>query len=160
MTRGEAGFPFVIVMVPRAGFEPARVSSTVPLMPFTSEEEPPSPEPHDLWEEIVLFATGHQTDGRLEETVMAENAIERKYGQSVFPRFPQQGTIRVNPSEESIKIGPLGIRFLHTGDDPNGKASVFEVLVPSGQKLAAPAHRNDACEKILHGIEGGPHLDG
>jgi hypothetical protein len=30
----------------------------------------------------------------------------------------QQRTTRVNPSEETIKIGPLGIRFLLTGDDP------------------------------------------
>jgi len=60
----------------------------------------------------------------------------------------------VNPSEETIKIGPLGIRFLLTGDDSNGSVSVFEVLVPIGQKLAAPAHRNDAYEEILYGIEG------
>jgi len=63
-------------------------------------------------------------------------------------------TNRVNPSEETIKIGPLGIRFLLTGDDSNGNVSVFEVLVPAGQKLAAPAHRNDAYEEILYGIEG------
>jgi hypothetical protein len=37
----------------------------------------------------------------------------------------QQRTTRVNPSEETIKIGPLGIRFLLTGDDSNGSASVF-----------------------------------
>jgi quercetin dioxygenase-like cupin family protein len=66
----------------------------------------------------------------------------------------QKRTIRVNPSEETIKIGPLGIRFLLTGDDSSGGASVFEVLVPAGQKLAAPAHQNDASEEILYGIEG------
>src|SRR5438094_6063688 len=66
----------------------------------------------------------------------------------------EQGTTRVNPSEEIIKIGPLGIRFLLTGDDSNGSASVFEVLVPVGQKLAAPAHKNDAYEETLYGIEG------
>jgi quercetin dioxygenase-like cupin family protein len=32
--------------------------------------------------------------------------------------------------------------------------SVFEVLVPAGQKLAAPAHKNDAYEEMLYGIEG------
>ncbi len=63
-------------------------------------------------------------------------------------------TTRVNPSEESIKIGPLGIRFLVTRDDSNGNASVFEVFVPAGEKLAAPAHQNDAYEEILYGIEG------
>ena len=60
----------------------------------------------------------------------------------------------INPSEETIRIGPLGIRFLLTGDDTNGSASVFEVLVPAGQKLPAPAHKNDAYEEILYGIEG------
>ena len=82
---------------------------------------------------------------------MAENAIDRNIGQR---GFPQQDTIRVNPSEEDMKIGPLGIRFLLTGDDSNDNASVFEVLVPAGQKLAAPSHRNDAYEEILYGIEG------
>ena len=66
----------------------------------------------------------------------------------------QKRTTRVNPSEETIKIGPLGIRFLLTGDDSNNNMSVFEVLVPAGQKLAAPAHKNDAYEEILYGIEG------
>ena len=30
----------------------------------------------------------------------------------------------------------------------------IKVLVPVGQKLAAPAHKNDAYEEILYGIEG------
>jgi quercetin dioxygenase-like cupin family protein len=66
----------------------------------------------------------------------------------------QQRTTTVNPSEETIKIGGLGVRFLLTGDDSNGGASVFEVFVPAGQKLPAPAHKNDAYEEILYGIEG------
>ncbi len=66
----------------------------------------------------------------------------------------QPRTIRVNPSEETIKIGPLEIRFLLTGEDSNSNVSVFEVLVPAGQKLAAPAHKNDAYEETLYGIEG------
>lgn len=61
---------------------------------------------------------------------------------------------RVNPSEEMIRIGPLGIRFLLTSADCNGNASVFEVLVPAGQKLAAPPHRNDEYEEVLYGVEG------
>src|SRR6476469_3340344 len=60
----------------------------------------------------------------------------------------------VNPSEETIEIGPLSIRFLLTGDDTKGSVSVFEVTVPAGQKLAAPAHRNDAYEEIIYGLEG------
>src|SRR5512137_534517 len=61
---------------------------------------------------------------------------------------------KVNPSEETIMIGPLGIRFLLTGGDSNGSVSVFEVVVPAGEKLAAPAHKNDAYEEVLYGIEG------
>jgi quercetin dioxygenase-like cupin family protein len=60
----------------------------------------------------------------------------------------------INPSEETIGIGPLGVRFLLTGDDTNGSVSVFEVNVPAGEKLAAPAHKNDAYEETLYGIEG------
>ena len=33
-------------------------------------------------------------------------------------------------------------------------ASVFEFFVSAGQKLAAPAHKNDAYEEMLYGIEG------
>ena len=31
---------------------------------------------------------------------------------------------------------------------------MFELLVPAGQKLPAPAHKNDAYEETLYGIEG------
>lgn len=61
---------------------------------------------------------------------------------------------RVNPSEETIKIGLLAIRFLLTGADSNKSASVFEFRVPAGEKLAAPPHINDAFEEIVYGIEG------
>ena len=65
-------------------------------------------------------------------------------------------TTRVNPSEETIHMGQTGIeiRFLLTREDTNGSMSVFEVRVPAGQKLTAPAHKNDAYEEVLYGIEG------
>lgn len=66
----------------------------------------------------------------------------------------QQQTTKVNPSDETIKIGPLEIRFLLTGDDSGGSVSVFEIFVPAGQKLAAPAHKNDAYEEVLYGVKG------
>jgi quercetin dioxygenase-like cupin family protein len=66
----------------------------------------------------------------------------------------QRRATRVNPSEETIRIGPLGIRFLLTGEDSNHGVAVFEVLVPAGEKLQAPAHKNDAYEETLYGIEG------
>ena len=63
---------------------------------------------------------------------------------------------RVNPSEENIQMGAtgIGIRFLLTREDTNGSMSVFEVRVPAGQKIPAPAHKNDAYEEVLYGIEG------
>jgi quercetin dioxygenase-like cupin family protein len=61
---------------------------------------------------------------------------------------------RVNPSDETIKIGAVQVRFLLTSDDSNGSVSVFEIVVPAGHRLAAPAHKNDAYEEILYGIEG------
>jgi quercetin dioxygenase-like cupin family protein len=66
----------------------------------------------------------------------------------------RQRTTRVNASEETIKIGPIEIRFLLTGDDSSGSVSVFEVRVPAGQKIPAPAHKNDAYEEVIYGIEG------
>lgn len=63
-------------------------------------------------------------------------------------------TTCVNPSDETITIGPLSIHFLLTGADTNDNASVFEVMVPGGQKLAAPSHKNNAYEETLYGIEG------
>ena len=72
----------------------------------------------------------------------------------------QQCTMKVNPSEETIKIGPLEFRFLLTGDDSSGSVSVFEVLVPVGQKLAAPAHKNDALRGDPLRYRGRPYLEG
>src|SRR5512136_3445462 len=66
----------------------------------------------------------------------------------------QQRTTRVNPAEEAITIGPIGIRFLLTGGDSGGSVSVFEVFVPVGEKLPAPTHKNDAYEEVLYGVKG------
>jgi len=66
----------------------------------------------------------------------------------------QQRAITPNPSDETIQVGPIGIRFLLTGDDSNGNMSVFELSVPAGHKLPAPAHKNDAYEEMLYGLEG------
>lgn len=62
--------------------------------------------------------------------------------------------LRANPSDETIRLGPLGVRFLITGDDANGSVAVFELGVPSGQRLAAPAHSHDHYEETVYGLEG------
>ena len=63
-------------------------------------------------------------------------------------------SLRANPSDETIRLGPLGVRFLVTGDDANGSAAVFELTVPAQQRLAAPAHSHDAYEDTIYGLEG------
>ena len=61
---------------------------------------------------------------------------------------------RVNPSDETIRLGPLAVRFLITGEDSNASVAAFEVSVPSGQRLAAPAHSHDHYEETIYGIDG------
>lgn len=60
----------------------------------------------------------------------------------------------VNASEEMIQPGGIKIRFLLTGDDTGGSVSTFEMFVAAGEGLRAPAHKNDAFEEILYGVEG------
>jgi len=61
---------------------------------------------------------------------------------------------RLNPSHETLQLGPVGVRFLLTSNDTNHNASVFEVFVPAGHKLTAPPHKNDTFEEVLYGISG------
>lgn len=67
---------------------------------------------------------------------------------------PQTANVRVNPSDETIRLGPLAVRFLITGEQASGSVAVFEVAVPGGQRLAAPAHSHDHYEETIYGIEG------
>lgn len=59
-----------------------------------------------------------------------------------------------NPSEEVIRLGPLTVHFLVTGENSAGTIAVFEVAVPSGQRLMAPAHSHDHYEETIYGVEG------
>ncbi|MHB1863758.1 MAG: cupin domain-containing protein [Gemmatimonadaceae bacterium] len=61
---------------------------------------------------------------------------------------------RVNPSDETIHLGPLVVRFLITGDGANGSVAVFELVVPAAQRLAGPAHSHDHYEETVYGLEG------
>jgi quercetin dioxygenase-like cupin family protein len=60
----------------------------------------------------------------------------------------------VSPAEEVIHLGPLTVRFLLTGDDSLGSVAMFEVFVPGGHRLQAPAHSHDHYEETIYGIEG------
>src|SRR6204780_3799977 len=62
--------------------------------------------------------------------------------------------LHVNPSEENIRVGPLMVRFLLTGDNSTGSIAAFELTVPGAQRLPAPAHSHDHYEKTIYGIDG------
>jgi len=62
--------------------------------------------------------------------------------------------LHINPSDEVIRLGPLAVRFLITGENSSGSIVAFEVIVPGAQRLAAPAHSHDHYEETIYGIEG------
>ena len=70
--------------------------------------------------------------------------------------------LRVNPSDETIHLGPLAVRFLITGELSSGSVAAFELIVPSAARLAAPAHSHDHYEETVYGIDGvsTPTVDG
>ena len=68
--------------------------------------------------------------------------------------IPQTIDLHVNPSDETIRLGPLAVRFLITGENSNGSVAAFELIVPGAQRLAAPAHSHDRYEETIYGIDG------
>jgi len=67
---------------------------------------------------------------------------------------PQNIDLTVNPSEETIRLGALTVRFLITRENSSGSLAAFELLVPSAQRLTAPAHSHDHYEETIYGIDG------
>ena len=61
---------------------------------------------------------------------------------------------RVNPGAETIRLGPLAIHFLVTGEHSSGTIAAFELAVPARQRLSAPAHSHDHYEETIYGISG------
>lgn len=61
---------------------------------------------------------------------------------------------RVDPADETIRVGPLSVRFLLTGEDSTGSIAVFELVVPGSERLASPAHSHDRYEETIYGIAG------
>ncbi len=73
---------------------------------------------------------------------------------------------QASPGYDLIRIGPLEVQFLVTGEDSNGSVAMFEVTVPGGEKLMAPTHSHDAYEETVYGLTGvltftvnGTHVD-
>ena len=66
----------------------------------------------------------------------------------------QTASLRINPSDETIHLGPLAVRFLLTGDHSSGSVAAFELLAPATGRLTAPAHSHDHYEETVYGIAG------
>src|SRR3974377_275995 len=60
----------------------------------------------------------------------------------------------VNPSDETIRVGPLTVHFLVTADHSSASIAAFEPTVPGGQRLLASAHSHDHYEETIYGIDG------
>lgn len=67
---------------------------------------------------------------------------------------PPTSDLKVNPSDETIRVGPLSIRFLVRGADSNGSVAIFELSVPGKTGLPGPAHSHDRYEETGYGLEG------
>ena len=61
---------------------------------------------------------------------------------------------RLDPSDETIPLGGLSVRFLVAGDDSNGSVATFELTVKGGGRLMAPAHSHLHYEETIYGLEG------
>ena len=59
--------------------------------------------------------------------------------------------LRLNPSDETIRAGALTIRFLVSGENSSGSMAAFELGVPGGERLMAPAHSHDHYEETITG---------
>ena len=69
--------------------------------------------------------------------------------------MPQRiGDFRINPSDETIRVGPLAVRFLITAENSNDSVAAFELVVPGAAHLPAPAHSHDHYEETIYGIDG------
>jgi quercetin dioxygenase-like cupin family protein len=62
--------------------------------------------------------------------------------------------LSVNPAAETIHLDPLVVQFLLTGENSGGTVAMFELTVPAGQRLMAPAHSHDHYEETIYGIKG------
>jgi quercetin dioxygenase-like cupin family protein len=62
--------------------------------------------------------------------------------------------VQINPSDETIRLGPLAVRFLLIGDKSAGSIAAFEVTVRAGLTMPVPAHSHDHYEETIYGIDG------
>src|SRR5207237_8468763 len=56
-------------------------------------------------------------------------------------------------SQETLRVGAMGVRFRVEAADSNGSVSVFECFVPADSRMPAP-HSHDALAETIYGLEG------
>lgn len=61
---------------------------------------------------------------------------------------------KINPSDETIHLGFVTVRFLLTSADSSGSVAAFEVTIAGGQRLQAPAHSHSHYEETIYGVGG------
>src|SRR5437762_5216255 len=66
----------------------------------------------------------------------------------------QTAALHVNPSDETIRLGPAAVRCLLTAAPSRRGVAAFEVVIPAGRRLAAPAHSHNHYEETIYGLEG------
>ena len=64
------------------------------------------------------------------------------------------GTIASIPPKRRSAWGRSRCGSLLPGRTRRGTVAVFEVVVPAGQRLMAPAHSHDHYEETIYGVEG------
>jgi len=62
--------------------------------------------------------------------------------------------LTVDPAAETIDLGALTVRFLVSSENSSGTVAIFELAVPAGQRLMAPAHSHNHYEETICGVEG------
>ena len=60
----------------------------------------------------------------------------------------------INPASDVFALGPIGVRFLVTGEHSTGSVAAFELTVAGLQRLQAPAHSHDHYEETIYGLHG------
>ena len=66
----------------------------------------------------------------------------------------QSNDLVVNPSDETIRFGPLAVRFLITGDNSTGSVAAFELTLGAAQRPPVVAHSHDHYEETIYGVHG------
>ena len=60
----------------------------------------------------------------------------------------------INPASDVFALGPIGVRFLVTGEHSTSSVAAFELTVAGLQRLQAPAHSHDHYEETIYGLHG------